>query len=110
MEIERGDEVTNSEDSKELYQIFDMVVQGVQELPADKSDKPTNEKMLNYYELRRKWIEKVGVAKVEALLAKQVLAARINEAAWWTKNYKNPQYKDLLINRITALNKKESQE
>ena len=48
--------------------------------------------------------------QLEALLAKQVLAARINEAAWWTKNYKNHLYKDLLINRLATLNKKESQE
>jgi len=48
---------TNQDFRSKLYQIQDMLVQGVQEIPADKSDKPINEKMENYYNLRRKWID-----------------------------------------------------
>ena len=50
-------EPTNQDFRSKLYQIQDMLVQGVQEIPADKSDKPINEKMENYYDLRRKWID-----------------------------------------------------
>ena len=50
-------EPTNQDFRSKLYQIQDMLVQGVQEIPADKSDKPINEKMENYYNLRRKWID-----------------------------------------------------
>lgn len=49
--------MTNQDFRSKLYQIQDMLVQGVQEIPADKSDKPINEKMENYYNLRRKWID-----------------------------------------------------
>lgn len=55
---------------KQLYQIVATAVQGVQEIPIDRSDRPAVEKMRDVLELRAKWIQG-AVEQIKTVIALQ---------------------------------------
>lgn len=48
------------------------------------------------------------LALVTTATAQKLVEGRISEASWWTRNYKNSEYKELLENRLNKLKKGKS--